>query len=195
MTIGDEKVVYQQRELTRMDDGKWRDCSKAIFDRINDDRYVASETRALIPQSAYAELAAELATYKADTQKLREILGDSPAAKLVIELDTVRAEKKAAESQLAELRGKAEDWTHADEAAANTEGWCVSNSSDGCVEIQRLDEAEVFSEDGAAIAHVYWSAGAGSALHQKALAVTLRGSNRWTYTLAAADGATTGEMK
>lgn len=67
--------------------------------------------------SAYADLAAELATYKADTQKLREILGNSPAAKLVIELDTVRAEKKAAESQLAELRGKCEGLADAWDAA------------------------------------------------------------------------------
>ena len=73
------------------------------------------------------------------------------------------------------------NWTLDDERRANIEGWCVSNSSDGCDEIQRLDEAEVFHEDGAAIAHVYWMAGTGSVLHKKAILYTLRDGNVWEY--------------
>jgi len=69
-------------------------------------------------------------------------------------------------------------WTADDEVAANAEGWCVSNCIDGGDEIQRLDEAERFSEDVSAIAWVYWNATAGSALHRKALAYTLRDDNR-----------------
>lgn len=72
-------------------------------------------------------------------------------------------------------------WTRHDDAAALREGWLISNSSDGCDEIQRHDEAEIFPGDAEAIAHVYWKAGAGSDLHRRAIAHTLREGNRWTY--------------
>ncbi len=72
-------------------------------------------------------------------------------------------------------------WTKKDEAAANKEGWCVSRTSDGFDEIQRLDDKEVFYEDAAAIAHVYWMAGTGSVLHRKAIKYTLREGNVWPY--------------
>jgi hypothetical protein len=69
-------------------------------------------------------------------------------------------------------------WSAHDEAAANAEGWCVSNSSDGFDEIQRLDDAGKFREDAAAIAHVYWRARTGSDLHRRAVLYTLRDDNR-----------------
>ena len=72
-------------------------------------------------------------------------------------------------------------WTPADDAAAAAAGWVVSNTSDGFDEIQRLDEAEVFHEDAAAIAHVYWMAGTGSELHRRAILYTLRDGNAWAY--------------
>ena len=75
-------------------------------------------------------------------------------------------------------------WTAEDEAAANAEGWCISNANneETAFEIQRLDEAEVFDEDIGAIAHVYWMAGAGSVLHRKAIEYTLRPGWEWAYT-------------
>ena len=116
MTIGDEKV---QRFEPRM---------IGIEDRPPEAGMYASLHGQYVLHSAYAEMAAELASYKADTQKLREILGNSPAAKLVIELDTVRAEKKAAESQLAEereLRMSLESsWQQAEAQLAELRGKC-----------------------------------------------------------------------
>lgn len=74
-------------------------------------------------------------------------------------------------------------WTRADSAAASAEGWDVFDSSERGLEIERVDAPEVgdqvveptFSEDAKAIGHVYFKAQEGSALHQKALAITLYG--------------------
>lgn len=38
--------------------------------------------------------------------------------------------------------------------------------------VQKLDSTTAFADDGAAVAHVYWEALEGSALHRKALAFT-----------------------
>ena len=94
MTIGDEKVRrYEPRMI-------------GIEDRPHEAGMYADLHGHYVLHSAYAELAAELASYKADTQKLRDTIGDSPAAKLLIELDLLRTGKQAAEAQLAELRGR-----------------------------------------------------------------------------------------
>ena len=68
-----------------------------------------------------------------------------------------------------------------EEQQMNNEGWCVSNTSLGFDEIQRIDEYDKFESDAAAIAHVYWMAGTGSALHKKAIDFTLREGNTWEY--------------
>ena len=57
--------------------------------------------------AAHAREVEELEKYKADTQQLRDILGDSPAAKLVIELDQLRQANIAYSSENANLRGRA----------------------------------------------------------------------------------------
>lgn len=75
-------------------------------------------------------------------------------------------------------------WSEQDASAASVEGWCVSDTSDGFAEIQRIDETEVFGEDAQAIAHVYWMAGTGSEVHKRAIAYTLRDGNTWPYTQA-----------
>lgn len=75
-------------------------------------------------------------------------------------------------------------WSEQDASAASVEGWCVSDTSDGFAEIQRIDETEVFGEDAQAIAHVYWMAGTGSDVHKRAITYTLRDGNTWTYTQA-----------
>ena len=68
------------------------------------------------------------------------------------------------------------EWGDEDEAVANKEGWTISQCygsaalPDGAYDIQKLDEADIFHEDAAAIAHVYWGATAGSPLHARALA-------------------------
>lgn len=65
--------------------------------RLDDERL----TGAVFAASEFAErqraerAEAELASYKADTEKLREILGDSPGAKLVIELEVLRTKLAA----------------------------------------------------------------------------------------------------
>jgi hypothetical protein len=75
-------------------------------------------------------------------------------------------------------------WSEQDADAAASEGWIVSRTSDGFDEIQKADDADVFTEDAQAIAHVYWMAGTGSDLHKRAIAHTLRDGNAWTYTQA-----------
>lgn len=72
-------------------------------------------------------------------------------------------------------------WARQDEAAAMREGWYISNSSEGCDEIQRHPWSEIFPSDAEAIAHVYWKAGTGSDLHRRAIAYTLRDGNSWAY--------------
>ena len=47
------------------------------------------------------------------------------------------------------LREALDGWDEEDALEAKAEGWCISNTSDGFDEIQRLDEAEVFHEDAA----------------------------------------------
>ena len=79
---------------------------------------------------------------------------------------------------------QAPTWSEQDATTASAEGWCVSDTSDGFAEIQRIDETEVFSEDAQAIAHVYWMAGTGSEAHKRAIAYTLRDGNTWSYTQA-----------
>lgn len=73
------------------------------------------------------------------------------------------------------------DWTLQDEAAAMRDGWYISHSPEGCDEIVRHDDAEIFLSDAEAIAHVYWKAGTGSDLHRRAIAYTLREGNSWDY--------------
>lgn len=65
------------------------------------------------------------------------------------------------------------EWTDFDQKRATSEGWLISDRSDGKLEIQRLDEAEKFAGDAAAIAHVYWRALEGSPLHRKAIRYTV----------------------
>lgn len=78
-------------------------------------------------------------------------------------------------------------WSEEGATTASAEGWCVSDTSDGFAEIQRIDETEVFGEDAQAIAHVYWMAGTGSEIHKRAIAYTLRDGNAWPYTQASID--------
>lgn len=60
---------------------------------------------------------------------------------------------------------------HAD-GIAKREGWALVNyDSTGLLQIQRLDEANVFNSDEAAIAHVARLAMAGSILHQEAMSL------------------------
>lgn len=79
---------------------------------------------------------------------------------------------------------RAATWTEDDDSVATSEGWLVSRTSDGFHEIQKVDDADVFTEDTQAIAHVYWMAGTGSEVHKRAIAYTLRDGNEWTYTQA-----------
>lgn len=72
------------------------------------------------------------------------------------------------------------EWGPADSAAAEAEGWNVFDSSERGLEIERVDapgengdQPPVFADDALAIGHVYCKAQEGSALHQKALAITL----------------------
>lgn len=71
------------------------------------DLYMASKIGAEKIAAAHAREVGELEKYKADTQQLRDILGDSPAAKLVIELDQLRQANIAYSSENANLRGRA----------------------------------------------------------------------------------------
>ena len=119
MTDTDEKVVQLATVgFVRQDDEGDRYIDWTLEGGIHaveiGDELIVADTKVtddegggeVYSHSTYAELAAELASYKADTQKLRDTLGDSPAAKLLIELDLLRTGKQAAESQLAELRGR-----------------------------------------------------------------------------------------
>lgn len=73
-------------------------------------------------------------------------------------------------------------WTPEDSKAAAAEGWDVFDSSDRGLEIERIDCPEdaqgnpieaTFKTDGEALGHVYGRAQSGSALHQKAILLTL----------------------
>lgn len=104
MTIG-EKVVAWQERYRDSDTGKWlswRTCSQYTHESYVEagHNFPEYETRALIPQSAYAELAAEL---EARTRALVKMTQDvDTQAGLLRE---VLPKLQAAESQLAELRG------------------------------------------------------------------------------------------
>lgn len=65
------------------------------------------------------------------------------------------------------------EWTDADERAANREGWLISNSSEGWMEVQKVDDCPLFATDAEAIAFVYRRAVEGSSLHARALAFTV----------------------
>lgn len=73
-------------------------------------------------------------------------------------------------------------WSREESAAATAEGWDVFDSSQRGLEIERIDDPEdatgetmppAFASDEQAIGHVYARAQQGSALHQKALLLTL----------------------
>ena len=72
-------------------------------------------------------------------------------------------------------------WSAVDDLAAMREGWSVFDNSERGLEIERVDDMELdgqsqgarFESDDQAIAYVYYKAQEGSALHQKALALTL----------------------
>ena len=93
-------------------------------------------------------------------------------------------QERAREALAAYDAQQAPTWSEQDATTASAEGWCVSDTSDGFAEIQRIDETEVFSEDAQAITHVYWMAGTGSEVHKRAIAYTLRDGNTWPYTQA-----------
>lgn len=67
------------------------------------------------------------------------------------------------------------EWTEFDELRANKEGWCISNSSEGWMAVQKLDSMDTFSTDREAVAYVYWEAVDGSPLHRKAIRYTVAG--------------------
>lgn len=76
-------------------------------------------------------------------------------------------------------RAPGEAWRREDDETAWREGWCISNASDGVLEIQRIDEPEdesapKFNGDAAALIHVYSLALRGSALHRRAILSTLQ---------------------
>ncbi len=60
-------------------------------------------------------------------------------------------------------------WSREDDAEAEKEGWNLFSVDDGRLEIQRIDEYDVFETDDAALAFIRERAAGGSALHQKAL--------------------------
>lgn len=72
-------------------------------------------------------------------------------------------------------------WTERDGVAALQEGWDIFYVDGSYHDIQRVDEPEVgapvFASDAEAIAHVFWRASAGSALHRKALAICMHATN------------------
>lgn len=75
-------------------------------------------------------------------------------------------------ADLAERSGIfARKWTETDGKAIELEGWCLSERSDGRLEIQRCDETESFPDDMAALKFVEDLAKAGSSIHAKALAL------------------------
>ena len=94
MTIGDEKVVAWQWRLVGEPDELWTACRREQAERVAGDP--EWETRTLIPQSAYAELAADREWWKFRAEQL-----DALATRI-----NDRAEK--AESQLAALRAERE---------------------------------------------------------------------------------------
>lgn len=98
--------------------------------------------------------------------------------------DWIKAEKDARDALAAYDAQQAVAWTADDDSVATSEGWLVSHTSGGFHEIQKVDDADVFTEDTQAIAHVYWMAGTGSEVHKRAIAYTLRDGNEWTYTQA-----------
>lgn len=68
-------------------------------------------------------------------------------------------------------------WTAEDSAQARAEGWDVFHVDGSYHDVQKLDEAEKFGEDAHAVAHVYYMATSGSALHRKALGFVMREGN------------------
>ena len=60
-------------------------------------------------------------------------------------------------------------WTGTDEIEANREGWGLFESDTRGLEIERLDEADLFDYDEDAVEFVHICAGLGSKLHQRAL--------------------------
>lgn len=60
------------------------------------------------------------------------------------------------------------DWTHEDQVAALADGWGVFDNSDHGERIERLDEAQRFDCDSAAIAYVAMRAVYGDTLARKA---------------------------
>ena len=59
-------------------------------------------------------------------------------------------------------------WTDIDDALAFREGWILTDVG-GRLDIQRVDELDVFENDDAALEHIREQAGKGSVLHEKAL--------------------------
>lgn len=97
MTIGDEKAVaYEGRGRIEGCVGNWHKISKDEFDYHVTNPGHLYEVRALVTQSAYAELAAD-----------RDSWAEQAADRLK-DWDAMRIRAEAAESQLAELRGKLE---------------------------------------------------------------------------------------
>lgn len=68
-------------------------------------------------------------------------------------------------------------WELRDSALAALEGWDVFHVNSDQFEIQRCDEADIFTEDPIALFHVYDKALRGSELHRKALLFVLDESN------------------
>lgn len=128
-------------------------------------------------------------------QEVWEAAGGNPGIKATRDelLEALQAMDEAIDA--ADGRPIALAWSHEDSAAATDEGWDVFDSSERGLEIERIDVPEdaagelnepVFASDDAAIGHVYARAQDGSALHQKALLLTLTRMKDFAWPIASA---------
>jgi hypothetical protein len=109
------------------------------------------------------------------TDTLERGEGDTDAAQMAVDADfTAPVLIGDTDLNLCTLRPV---WTAEDSAAALAEGWDIFCVDGSYHDIQRYDEADVYSEDTQAIADVVWRASAGSALHRKALAIITHPTN------------------
>jgi hypothetical protein len=65
------------------------------------------------------------------------------------------------------------NWNEQDDAIAIREGWVIANA-DGSYQLQKLDEAGTFKDDGEAWQHVWDRANVGSETHRRALFFLMR---------------------
>lgn len=149
--IGDEKVVAWQWRLVGEPDELWTACRREQAERVAGDP--EWETRALIPQSAYAELAVDrdlwrsMATFEGKVSA--SVLDDlhTTQAQLAEERElrmSLESSWQQAEAQLAELRGRLEGL--ASEYAAEAERHLMHAANKDWAEWVRADHSSRASE-------------------------------------------------